>query len=161
MSVGSSPFEAVLDRVSNEQADAAAHRSGPWAAMRGWNSSFVGEGLRSQPWPGREPLAAGKPAAPAEPADPGVPNDVLTVTAAPAPEPKPAMDTSHFKRLSPEQIARDINLLASDTPAELKSKRRRFARLNHPDGCPSEWRDAATIRMKIANQMVDEALRRV
>lgn len=161
MSLGSSPFEAVLDRVSNEQADAAAQRSGPWAAMRGWNSSFVGVSLRSQPWPAREPLAAAKPAEPAEPADPGVPNDVLSDGAAPAPKPQPAIDTSHFKRLSPEQVARDINLLASDTRAELKSKRRRFARLNHPDGCPSEWREAATTRMKIANQMVDEALRRI
>ena len=157
MSVGSSPFEAVLDRVSNEQADAAAGRSGPWAAMRGWNSSFVGASLRSQPWPGREPLAAAKPA---EPADLAVPSDVLSDGAVPAPKPKPAVDISHFKRLSPEQVAKDINLLVSDTPAELKSKRRRFARLNHPDGCPTEWREAATIRMKIANQMVDEALRR-
>ncbi|MBV6651049.1 MAG: hypothetical protein KI789_15095 [Hoeflea sp.] len=49
--------------------------------------------------------------------------------------------------------------MATDTPAELKSKRRRFARFNHPDRTPMEWREAATIRMKIANHMVDEALR--
>ena len=77
----------------------------------------------------------------------------------PAPRPEPAIDISHFKRLSPEDVAKDINLLATDTPAELKSKRRRFARLNHPDRTPMEWREAATIRMKIANHMVDEALR--
>ena len=82
MSVGSSPFEAVLDRVSNEQADATAHRSGPWAAMRGWNSSFVGASLRSQAWPGREPLAAAKPAKPIEPADVAVPSAVLCDVAA-------------------------------------------------------------------------------
>lgn len=66
---------------------------------------------------------------------------------------------SLFKRLSPEEVAEDINLLASDTSVELKAKRRRFARLNHPDRTPMEWRQAATIRMKIANHMVDEALR--
>ncbi|MCZ4290189.1 hypothetical protein [Hoeflea alexandrii] len=58
-------------------------------------------------------------------------------------------------------MAKDINLLASDTPAELQSKRRRFARLNHPDRTPAEWREAATTRMKIANHLVDEALRAV
>jgi len=155
MSVDMSAFEAVLDKVSNDRADGSSPRSGVWTAMRGWNSSFVAEGLRTKPWPGREQrgavnstdgLGASTPA----------PRQVT-----PAPRPEPATDISHFERLSPEDIAKDIDLLASDTPAELKSKRRRFARLNHPDRCPPEWREAATTRMKVANQMVDEALRRI
>jgi hypothetical protein len=153
---GLGSFDAVLDRVSHERADTTAHGSGPWTAMRGWNSSFVSASFRAQPWPSREQSVAA----------PSVDdNDVSTPTPTPmlipAPRPKPSIDTSLFKRLSPEEVAKDINLLASDTPAELQSKRRSFARLNHPDRTPMEWRDAATTRMKIANHLVDEALRRI
>ena len=116
--------------------------------MRGWNSSFVAAAFRSHPWPSRAKL---------ETVAPAVAADVPT----PAARPEPAIDTSPFTRVSPEDVAEDINLLATDTPAELKSKRRRFARINHPDRVPMEWRQAATTRMKIANHMVDEALRRL
>ena len=165
---GWNSFEAVLDRVSNERADAAADRSGSWTAMRGWNSSFVGASLRSQPWPGRERRGAADLAdhtdrsTSAPRPNPAGPNEAPTpapVPAMPAPRPEPVIDISHFKRLSPEEVAKDINLLATDTAAELQSKRRSFARRNHPDRSPVEWRDAATIRMKIANHLVDEALR--
>jgi len=170
MNVGMSAFEAVLDRVSNERVDTSAERSGSWTAMRGWNSSFVAESLRSQPWPGREQRVAAHPADHDKASTPSprptlsAHNDASTPLprpSKPAPRPKPAIDTSLFKRLSPEEVAKDINLLASDTPAELKSKRRSFARLNHPDRSPAEWREAATTRMKIANHLVDEALRRI
>jgi hypothetical protein len=161
MIVGLSSFEAVLDRVSHEREDIPADRSGAWTAMRGWNSSFICASLRTQPWPSREQRGAARSAvdidvsAPAPRPKAAVHNSAPT----PAPKPRPAIDTSLFKRLSPEEVAKDINLLASDTPAELQSKRRRFARLNHPDRAPAAWREAATTRMKIANHMVDEALR--
>jgi hypothetical protein len=138
--------------------------------MRGWNSSFIGASLRSQPWPGREQSGAADLAdhtgtsTSAPKLKPLVHNDARTPAprpANPAPRPEPAIDISHFKRLSPKEVAKDINLLASDTAAKLKSKRRSFARLNHPDRSPLEWREAATIRMKIANHLVDEALRKI
>lgn len=161
MIVGLSSFEAVLDRVSHEREDTPADRSGSWTATRGWNSSFIAESLRTQPWPSREQRGTAPSAVhidasrPAPRPKSAVHNDALT----PAPKPKPTIDTSLFKRLSPEDVAKDINLLATDTHAELQSKRRRFARLNHPDRAPADWREAATTRMKIANHMVDEALR--
>jgi hypothetical protein len=52
-----------------------------------------------------------------------------------------------------------MGLSASDTPANLQAKRRAFARANHPDLVPSVWRDEATTRMKIANLLIDEALK--
>jgi hypothetical protein len=167
---GWSSFEAVLDRVGNDRADTAADGSGSWTAMRGWNSSFVGASLRSQPWPGREQGGAADLAdhtgtsTSAPRPEPTVHNDAPRPSpkpVTPAPRPEPAIDISHFKRLSPKEVAKDINLLASDTAAMLQSKRRSFARRNHPDRSPVEWREAATIRMKIANHMVDEALRRM
>lgn len=129
--------------------------------MRGWNSSFVCASLRTQPWPGREQRGTAHSAVHIDASTPAPrPKSAVHIDApTPAPRPKPTIDTSLFKRLSPEDVAKDINLLATDTPAELQSKRRRFARLNHPDRTPAEWREAATTRMKIANHMVDEALR--
>lgn len=147
MIVGLSLFDTVLNRVSNERADISTQRSGSWTSMRGWSSSFIAAGLGELPWPSQEPFGLAQSA------------DTKAAIAPPPPKPKPAIDTSLYKRLSAEDVAKDINLLATDTPAELKSKRRRFARLNHPDRTPMEWREAATIRMKIANHMVDEALR--
>lgn len=145
---GMDSFDAVLDRVSTEREEAHSHGSGRWTAMRGWNSSFVAAAFMSHPWPSRAKLETVAPVDAAE-----VPT--------PAARPEPAIDTSPFTRVSPEAVAKDINLLATDTPAELKSKRRSFARINHPDRVPMEWRQAATTRMKIANHMVDEALRRL
>ncbi|VVT04098.1 hypothetical protein [Hoeflea sp. EC-HK425] len=161
MVVGVDSFDAVLDRMSNERAEASSHGSGHWTAMRGWNSSFVATSLRSQPWPSREQRGTADPAVhiDASTSAPRPKPAVHNAAPTPPPKPKPDIDTSLYKRLSPEDVAKDINLLATDTPAELKSKRRRFARLNHPDRTPMEWREAATIRMKIANHMVDEALR--
>lgn len=170
MNAGFNSFEAVLDRVSNERADTSADRSGSWTAMRGWNSSFVGESLRAQPWPSREQRRAA-PSAVHDDASTPAPKPISAVhneastplprPSTPAARPEPTIDTSHLERLSAEDVAKDINLLASDTAAELQSKRRRFARLNHPDRAPMEWREAATTRMKIANHLVDEALRRI
>ena len=146
MIVGLSLFDSILDRVSKEGADISTQRSTSWTALRGWNSSFIAAGLGGLPWPASERSGSDHSA------------DSTDELVPPA-KPKPSIDTSLFKRLSPEEVAKDTNLLASDTPAELQSKRRRFARLNHPDRTPMEWREAATIRMKIANHMVDEALR--
>lgn len=163
MIVGLSSFEAVLDRVSNEREDISTQRSTSWTALRGWNSSFVAAGLGAAPWPSREQRGAAHSAVHIDASTPAPrpKSDVQKDAPTPPAKPKPSIDTSLFKRLSPEEVAKDINLLASDTPAELQSKRRRFARLNHPDRTPMEWREAATIRMKIANHMVDEALRAV
>jgi hypothetical protein len=159
MIVGLSSFEAVLDRVSKERADISTQRSTSWTALRGWNSSFVAAGLGAAPWPSREQRGAAHSAVHIDASTPAPKSAIQNDAPTPPAKPKPSIDTSLFKRLSPEEVAKDINLLASDTPAELQSKRRRFARLNHPDRAPADWREAATIRMKIANHMVDEALR--
>lgn len=152
MIVGQSLFDTILERVGQEWAEAPAKHAPSPAAARGWYSRFVAADLsRASRWSREEECAPAPEPAPA-----------ATRTEIPAPpKPKPSIDTSLFKRLSTEEVARDINLLTTDTPAELQSKRRRFARLNHPDRIPIEWREAATTRMKIANHLVDEALRAV
>lgn len=161
--VGRSLFDTILERVGQERAEAPELHSPYATASRGWYSSFVAADLaRASRWNNEEDPAQA-PAPSAAKADAPGPEAIKIEMPAPPkptpPKPKPAIDTSMFKRLSPEEVAKDIDLLASDTPTELQSKRRRFARLNHPDRTPMEWREAATTRMKIANHLVDEALR--
>ncbi|AKH99388.1 hypothetical protein IMCC20628_00664 [Hoeflea sp. IMCC20628] len=143
MILGQSMFEVVLDRLGKDRADALQSSSSAWNRIRGLNASFVGAGCEPARWRDSEqPNIAAS----------AYNDDVL------APPPKPAFDASQFKRLSPEDVAKDIQLLPSDNPTELHLKRRNFARLNHPDRVPEEWRDAATTRMKIANRLIDDAL---
>ena len=76
--------------------------------------------------------------------------------APPSPEP-PAW----LERLSERDVADDLGLAPSMVKAEITEKRRMFARANHPDRVTEEFREAATIRMTIANRLVEAALRRV
>lgn len=146
MIVGLSVFDAVLDRLSRDEADAPEPGLRSWRGVRGLNSSFVGTHSGPECWRSEEQPEAAYSVYSA------FDNDTV------APPPEPQIDMSMFNRLCPEDIARDIDLLPSDTSADLQHKRRTFARMNHPDRIPSEWRDAATTRMKIANQLFDEAL---
>ena len=44
---------------------------------------------------------------------------------------------------------------------DLLARRRSFARDNHPDRAPEDLRINATLRMKIANMLIDETIRRI
>jgi hypothetical protein len=44
---------------------------------------------------------------------------------------------------------------------DLLARRRAFARDNHPDRAPADLRTNATLRMKIANMLIDETIRRI
>jgi hypothetical protein len=60
---------------------------------------------------------------------------------------------------SEEAVRAELDLTACRSHAELRDLRRRFARLNHPDRLPPALRAAGAQRMKIANMLIDEALR--
>lgn len=78
----------------------------------------------------------------------------------PLPEPEPVMP-EHLTRLSPQEIAAELALSENDTLQTLGEKRRAFAKANHPDGVALPFRDNATRRMKLANLLIDEAMRRL
>jgi hypothetical protein len=79
---------------------------------------------------------------------------------APAPEPPPApVIPKHLLRLTTEEIAEELAISQNDTEAMLNEKRRKFAKANHPDGVPEEFRDNATRRMQIANLLIDTAIK--
>jgi hypothetical protein len=66
-----------------------------------------------------------------------------------------------LNRLSEQDVIDDLDLKAGMTKVAIKEKRRAFARENHPDRVAEDYRQAATIRMTIANRLVEAALRRI
>ncbi|MBL0374635.1 hypothetical protein JJB09_21720 [Rhizobium sp. KVB221] len=61
-------------------------------------------------------------------------------------------------RLTDAEIAEDLDLDEKLTARQLRERRRRFARDNHPDRVAPEYRAVATLRMTIANLLTDRAL---
>lgn len=75
--------------------------------------------------------------------------------------PAPPIMPVHLERITPEEIALDLGIARELTSAGLHDLRRVFARDNHPDAIHPDFRAKATIRMKIANMLIDEALRQL
>jgi hypothetical protein len=147
---GMSVFQSVLERLKAEEDEegTAREEQTPSATIRGLNAGFVGNlassGLADSGAIQRAYFdTAGE--------------DML---APPKPAPKPAMP-DHLYRTRPEQIASDLGLADVETTSGLADKRRRFATENHPDRHHPDFRSNATIRMKIANMLIDEAQRRL
>ena len=154
---GMTVFESVLERLKaeareaeeNEDGEAARENDGP-GHIRGLPSGFAGLGNGSTFVSGMHAAAAyldlyeePRPAPP-EP---------------PAPEPPPA--PPHLLRIAPEEVAEDLALNGKESVDDLLARRRSFARDNHPDRAPEDLRTNATLRMKIANMLIDETIRRL
>lgn len=151
MLFGKSLFQSVVDRLG-EEAEDEAPASEPAFRIGGLSTSFVA--------PTAEPL--GKDAV--APSDQRIdaylflmPDDGENPEPEPpAPPPPPAW----LERLSVEEITEDLGLDPADDREKLQERRRGFARENHPDRVAVDHREAATTRMKIANRLIDEAIRR-
>lgn len=126
-------FETILGGM---EAAAAGERAGPARVMTGPGFWSVLGAMHVEPTVAREGEAAV--------AMPSCIDDV------PLPTP-PSTD--------PADIARDLAIRPGLAPAQLKILRRIFAGANHPDRMPAAFREQATIRMQVANRLVDEALR--
>ena len=156
---GQSVFESVLDRLKAEARESARHDDDQdtddgATGIRGLPSGFAGLGSGHAFASGSQAEAAyldlTEEFAPA-------PVEEIVPDAPPEEEPPPP----HLLRIDPEDVAADLGLSGHETLAELTEKRRLFARTNHPDRAPTELRDNATIRMKIANMLIDETVRRI
>ncbi|GAA4176039.1 hypothetical protein [Shinella granuli] len=155
---GMTVFESVLERLKAEARQAAEDAAedeareddGP-AEVRGLPSGFAGLGTGGAFVSGSQAAAAYldlyEEPAPAEPEQP-----------APAEPPPPP---PHLLRIAPEEVASDLGLDGKESVDELLARRRGFARENHPDRAPEELRANATLRMKIANMLIDETIRRI
>ncbi len=146
---GMSVFQSVLERLKAEEGeDTAPEEERPPAGIRGFNGGFVGNTETS--------AMAGSGAVHRAYFDTA--SDEMLAPAKPVP--KPVMP-EHLRRIRPEQIAADLALTDTETQPTLADKRRRFAADNHPDRHDPDYRTNATLRMKIANMLIDEAQRRL
>lgn len=154
MIFGQSLFDAVLDRLAEEQEeDTDVMDSGPApTGIRGLGAGFVGAPI-GIPLPDGESRLhdayfdfEDRPPAAMEPQT----------------EPEfERLEARTFSRLTPQDVAEDLKLSDAHSAEALQSLRRSFARRNHPDMVGEEWREQATLRMKIANLLIDEALKRL
>ena len=146
-------FQSVLDRLDSEEEPAeeeeAPHR------IRGLNVSFAAT------VPGGETPDAHRP-------DEAYRDNLGDPIILPKPEPesapqepKPPVMPKHLARTSREEVAAELALTSDLTREALQEKRRSFAKANHPDGVAAPFREQATTRMTLANQLIDEAIRRL
>jgi hypothetical protein len=159
MILGQSIFDAVVDRLREEDETLLPENRQAWTGIRGLNAGFVGADQTGDNWTDSNRVNQAYSAFDDD--TPVSPNILPDTEQQDAEEPAPSTDAdvARYARLSPQEIAEDMGLSTSDTPADLQAKRRTFARANHPDLVPSVWRDEATTRMKIANLLIDEALK--
>ncbi len=127
-------FRSMLERIVDE--NSAPEEETPSLTIRGLTGGFVAQA---------NPSVGG---AALEDAYRDFPNEI-------APQQMPAF----LARLEIGEVREDLDFTAQDTALSLKVKRREFARLNHPDRVDSAYRAQANIRMTLANQLIDAALK--
>lgn len=160
MLFGQSVFQSVLERLKEEDdGDAEGAEASSSHRVSGLNTGLafdVMEGVSASSQRVDQAyfdnLGAEAFAKPVEKAAPPPPK--------PQPEPEPVMP-EHLSRTSPLEVATELALSAHDTLHTLSEKRRSFAKANHPDGVAPLFRDNANKRMKLANLLIDEAVRRL
>lgn len=158
---GMTVFETVLERLKAEARQAAEHdaeeetadKDGP-GAVRGLPSGFTGSGTTTFV-SGAQAQAAYLDLYEEPDSTPQRPPP------APAEPPPPPPPPPHLLRVAPEEVAADLALRGDEGVDELLARRRSFARENHPDRAPVDLRANATLRMKIANMLIDETIRRI
>lgn len=159
MLFGKSLFQSVVDRLDAE-AEEQPPADEPTFRINGLSTSFLPETPEQGPGPSLSESGAdprldaylslmSDDIPPAEPEPPAEPLE-------PLPPPPPVW----LDRLSPEEVVEDLGLEPSDDRERLQERRRAFARDNHPDRLPADFREQATIRMKMANRLIDEAIKR-
>lgn len=153
MLFGKSLFQSVVDRLG-EEADEVSEADDKAFRISGLTTGFVPAPL--------EAVHVDRSAPRAEPElDQRLDAYLFLMGEAEEPKPpEPPPPPAWLDRLSPEDVAADLGLHPSDDRERLQERRRAFARDNHPDRVDADYRDAATQRMKLANQLVDEALQR-
>lgn len=154
---GMTVFESVLERLKAEArqaeedaAEEAVDDDGP-GEIRGLTSGFAGIGTGGTFVSGSQAAAAYL----------DLYEEPRPVEPEPQPAPEPPAAPPHLLRVAPEEIAEDLALNGKEGVDDLLARRRSFARENHPDRAPEDLRANATLRMKVANMLIDETIRRL
>jgi hypothetical protein len=168
MLFGQSIFQSVLDRLDAEEAEALPEAAIASHRIMGLNSSFaadVREGVSAaSARPDQAYLDNLDPEAMSLRPKMAATETLLSTPAAasrPVENALPPVMPSHLAQTSPQAVATELSISSKDTLQTLNDKRRAFAKANHPDGIDALFRDKATTRMKIANLLIDEAIRRI
>jgi hypothetical protein len=156
MLFGQSVFQSVLERL---KAESEAVEEEPPAGRR---VSGLNTGLAFDVMEGVSAASQRLDQAYFDTIEREAPADAAVPEPPPEPErePEPVMP-EHLTRISPQEVAAELALSESDTLQTLGEKRRAFAKANHPDSVALPFRDNATKRMKLANLLIDEAMRRL
>ncbi len=160
MLFGKSVFQSILTRLDDEAPEEDAVAEEPSFRISGLNAGFVAP-VETREAPARASdayfsLLADRPEEPTDAAPAAAPTE--TAHSAPPCEPEPVMP-AFLGRLSETEVAEDLGVDINDNETRLAEKRRAFARLNHPDCVHPNFRREATIRMTLANMLIDRALR--
>ncbi|MCL6707211.1 hypothetical protein M8R20_09380 [Pseudomonas sp. R2.Fl] len=152
MLFGKSLFQSVVDRLLAEAPEPEETGAPPPAgAPRGLAASFLAGATEAEDAdrtaPRFDPYREAALTAPPPPPKPTEPE-------------KPPMPP-YLKRLGEAEIAEDLGIAPGDDAGRLADRRRAFALLNHPDRVAQDYRAQATVRMTIANALVDDALQRL
>lgn len=145
---GKTLFETVLAGIDarKEDEDEAGDPSEP--AIRGLNGGFVGRNFHGDHFSDADPSAQ-------------FVDFIEDFSPTPMEEPAPIKPAKPpwLDRLTDDEIAEDVGLNNGLTKQQLQEKRRAFARENHPDRVSVEYQAIATLRMMVANQLIDKALK--
>jgi hypothetical protein len=170
MLFGQSVFQSVLDRLDAEEEEAPKSAEPSAHRILGLNTGFASTVLEGVSVPSARPdqayvdnLGSDGPFAGSQ-EEAATEQDPVTDVQAAVQEPslpEPPVMPQHLTRIRPEQIAAELSISSKDTLHSLSDKRRSFAKANHPDGVAPPFRDNATTRMKVANLLIDEAMRRL
>ncbi|EHS51718.1 hypothetical protein PDO_1742 [Rhizobium sp. PDO1-076] len=144
MLFGKSLFQSVVDRLADEEEDEVEVPE-PSFRVSGLSTSFATEKIE------------------ASPVNAGLRQDayLFLMSQGEPVETKAPIKPPHLERLTVEQIAEDLQLQDHDSRDVLQERRRLFAKHNHPDTVHTDFREPANTRMKIANLLIDEAMRRL
>jgi hypothetical protein len=157
MLFGQSVFQSVLTRLTEEEKDDEdTGAAGADFRIRGLGTGFVAP-TEEQAVASNANIEAYFAYLPDELAEQSEEADDLAPAEVEDPENAPVPE--HLMRLTEAEIAEDLAISADDTEATLAEKRRQFAKANHPDLVAAQFRNNATIRMTIANQLIDKAIK--
>ncbi|MBO0661073.1 hypothetical protein LQ948_00675 [Jiella sp. MQZ9-1] len=167
-------WRSVLDRASSGMMSAIGMRRGPKiaesvartaAAKAAYDEDRDDLDGVDQPEPpaakAAEPQAA--PAASEPPTKPPKAPErarpsIAEMAAAPRRRPVAAEAEEGPPSTNPLEIAAELKLIEATSIKDLLDIRRSFARINHPDRMPPAFAVQATIRMQIANRLIDDAI---
>ncbi|MFS2155425.1 hypothetical protein [Rhizobium sp. Rhizsp42] len=166
MLFGQSLFQSVLDRLKEEDGEAIEEAAPVSHRMPGFTTGLAFDVMEGVSAPSARPgqayfdnLEFETPRETTNDAPPAEPSPEPVAAPLPEIEPEPIMP-EHLARTTMPEIAAELAISANDTIQSLSDKRRGFAKANHPDRVHPLFRDNATKRMTIANQLIDEAIRR-